>query len=94
MEGSLGRLITAGYTIIDRDTPNLSIEGDRAILAVEQSYLRTPQSPYGLSYSHRFVLEHDVESNNRLPGSVRQWRIVKSEFGTSQVLKENGGEIY
>jgi ketosteroid isomerase-like protein len=95
MKEELGGLVGTGYTVVDRETPSLSIAGDRATLLAAQSYLPTPESPAGLNYNHRFVLEqHEVENNNLPPGNARQWRIVKSEFTTFQRLEENSEEIY
>jgi hypothetical protein len=64
-----------------RKTPELSIEGDRAILIVAQVYSRSAPPVGGLNTTHRFVLKHEpAESNNPLPSKNRQWRIVKSEY--------------
>jgi ketosteroid isomerase-like protein len=61
----LGALVKSGYTVIDKEPPNLSIEGEHAVIIAVQTYTTRPNSGFGLNYNHRFVVEReDVQSNS------------------------------
>jgi hypothetical protein len=85
------------YSVVDLISPDLSIDGERAVLIAGQNYVRNESSKLGLTYIHRYVLDHedigsevptqiDGPASQKAPKTrkTKQWRIITSEFMSFQ----------
>jgi hypothetical protein len=96
-----------GFKVQDKVPPSLSLKGERAILIAGQAYRGLGPDRDGIDLTHRFVLKREdiggigATKSSIVPSqkgttsrTLRQWRIVGSDFLPYQGNDDSRGQIF